>query len=99
MTHPLPIAATLRILLLDGCVISFSAHRPRYPTCERPRPPPWLRALERADTARATLRTRVGRTRGSHPGFLSAPSTAERSSPTDPDRNTPCRRSMPALPA
>src|SRR5450755_4814713 len=97
MTHPLPIAATLRVLLLDGCVTSFSGRRPRYPICEMPRRRPWPPMSERADTAPAIPRIPGARTHELRPGFPSEPSIAEHFSPMDPDKNTPCRRSAPAL--
>src|SRR5450755_4447940 len=81
MTRLFPIAAPIRVLLLDIRVTSSSARRPRYPICGTPRRPPWLRAWGHAEIAPAILRIPVGRIPESHPGFPSAPSTAEHFSP------------------
>src|SRR6185295_6214370 len=94
MFHLPPAAAPMRVL--DRRLTLFSWRRPHYPSAGTLRPPPWLPRSARADTGRASLRIRDGRTRGSRPGFPSAPSTAERSSPTAPDRSSSCRRSAPA---
>src|SRR6266704_3114795 len=53
MTHPFPIAATLRVLLLDGCVTLSFVRRPADPRCGTPRLATSARAIACEEIARA----------------------------------------------